>query len=125
MSHQLVQEVLKGVPQSEEDRLEILKWAIILVRGKEEHQEENPDPEKNHDNNSLQWSAGKEPNNQLSDRSRSTGRPLNPTESTFNNASVQLRSEHLNNDNDHLSPAKRWEPKPMEDPYVLPDFDPA
>jgi len=70
---QLVQEALEGVPQSEEDRLEVLKWAITLVRGKEEDQEENPNPE-NHDNNSqeLQWSGAKEPNNQLSDCNRST-----------------------------------------------------
>ena len=61
MSHQLVQKVVVGIPQ---DRMEVLRWTITLVRGSEEHDsDESPELGKEYNNSSqgVQWLGSNEP----------------------------------------------------------------
>ena len=48
MNYQLNQDALEGVPQSEEDKLAVLKWEVTLVSGQEEDAHPNEELMGNH-----------------------------------------------------------------------------
>ena len=150
MNHQLVQEALESVPQSEDDRLEVLKWAIALVHGQEKADPRDDNLESETDTNSLEVkrSDSKESNEQVDDRNgwpAQSGRPKDPTESTSNDASAWLNiptwstsknapvwphPAQLDKDDDHTgSPAKKRritdDPVLSLETHMIPNFDPA
>ena len=132
MNHQLVQEALESVPQSEDDRLEVLKWAIALVHGQEKADPRDDNLESETDTNSLEVkrSDSKESNEQVDDRNGWPGRPKDPTWSTSKNAPVWPHPAQLDKDDDHTgSPAKKRritdDPVLSLETHTIPNFEPA